>query len=276
VLRCVGQLNVDGTLAWGRTPFWVSPIKVVPKPNSDMFRLVVNMYLLNLYFERIRFRYEGIETILQLLIPNGFMAQGDLKDAYLHTPVEDHCAKFFGIFWSDYFFEFEGLPFGWKHSPFVFTKLGRALVAHFRGKGIIFVIYLDDFWICAPTKEACAEAIAYVDKVMADLGLKRAEGKGQWYPTQKLDSLLGFSIDSTLNRISIPLAKLAKIKNRLIDVISLYQAGQVITKRQIYQVAGSVIACSRAFLPARFCCRSLYQLRSEFELELQLASQSGH
>jgi hypothetical protein len=149
----------------------------------------------------------------------------------------------------------------------VFTKVGRILVNYFRENKILFVAYLDDFWLCAPTKEACLAAMAKVDEVLAKLGLKRKEGKGHWAPTQRIE-VLGMVLDSVLMKIFVPERKLTKARTRIDDVLRKHDNGEAITKREAYQTAGQIISFARAFMPARIYCRPLYQLRSDLEREL--------
>ena len=78
-----------------------------------------------------------------------------LKRGYHHI-FPDH-QRFLGFSWvtSDgkpSFFIFTVLEFGLSSAPYIFTKLLRPLVKHWRSQGIHIVIYLDDGFDVESTK----------------------------------------------------------------------------------------------------------------------------
>ena len=52
------------------------------------------------------------------------------------------------------FFMFTVLPFGLSSAPYIFTKLLRPLVKHWRSQGIHTVVYLDDGFDVESTKSS--------------------------------------------------------------------------------------------------------------------------
>lgn len=53
---------------------------------SGKFRLILHLKLFNLSVTYKRFGMDSIFSVKALLLPNGYMASIDLKDAYLHIP----------------------------------------------------------------------------------------------------------------------------------------------------------------------------------------------
>ena len=72
----------------------------------------------------------------------------DLKDAFLHIPINKSFKKFLTFQWLESLFEWQVLPFGLKCSPRVLTKVLKPVVAFLRVTwGILIAIYMDDILI---------------------------------------------------------------------------------------------------------------------------------
>ena len=72
----------------------------------------------------------------------------DLKDAFLHIPINESFRKFLRFQWLGSLFEWQVLPFGLKCSPRVLTKVLKPVVAFLRVTwGILIAIYMDDILI---------------------------------------------------------------------------------------------------------------------------------
>ena len=71
----------------------------------------------------------------------------DLKSGYHHVDISPAQWKYLGFAWNrggkKKFFVFTVLPFGLATASYIFTKLLRPLVVHWRGRGFKIVIYLD-------------------------------------------------------------------------------------------------------------------------------------
>ena len=78
-----------------------------------------------------------------------FFIKFDLKSGYHHLDIFPEHQPYLGFSWVTpdmdiKFFMFTVLPFGLSSAPYIFTKLFRPLVKHWRSKGIHSVLYLDD------------------------------------------------------------------------------------------------------------------------------------
>lgn len=51
---------------------------------------------------------------------------------------------FLGFKWANQYYEYNVLPFGLSSSGYIFSKVMREIVKHWRGRGIKIVMYLDD------------------------------------------------------------------------------------------------------------------------------------
>lgn len=75
----------------------------------------------------------------------------DLKDAYFHIPIHPQHRLRFAF--QGKIYEFKVLPFGLSLAPRIFTKYVEAAITPLRQQGIRILAYLDDWLICARSKE---------------------------------------------------------------------------------------------------------------------------
>ena len=125
----------------------ISVLGVVPKGNGKL-RLIIDLRFLNKHLADSHFSVEDLRLIPDLFDPGCFLFTFDLKDGYHHISIAPEHRKFLGFQWQfrgqARFFVFAALPFGLKPAPFVFTKVLRPLVTHWRDQGIRIFLYLDD------------------------------------------------------------------------------------------------------------------------------------
>ena len=76
----------------------------------------------------------------------------DLKDQFLHVPINKTFHKFLRFTWLDTLLEWVVLPFGLRCSPRVITKILKPVMAFLRTTwGILISIYIDNMLIQAGT-----------------------------------------------------------------------------------------------------------------------------
>ena len=72
----------------------------------------------------------------QFLNPHDYMFKFDIKQGYHHIDIHKPHQNFFGFSWEvggkTCYFVFTVLPFGLTSAPFIFTKVMRYLVKHWR------------------------------------------------------------------------------------------------------------------------------------------------
>ena len=72
---------------------FVSPIFIVKKPDGGT-RLILNLKELNEFIRYEHFKMDGINTIINMVTRNCFMATIDLKDAYYSVGISRLFQKF--------------------------------------------------------------------------------------------------------------------------------------------------------------------------------------
>lgn len=133
---------------------FISSYFLVPKPDGS-YRFILNLKKLNDFIETEHFLMEDIRTAMKLISRCNYMATLDLEDAYLMVPIHESSTIYLRFIFRGVIYEFVALPFGLNVSPYIFTKIMKPITKLLRLKGLLFVVYLDDWWIVAESFEKC-------------------------------------------------------------------------------------------------------------------------
>ena len=111
-------------------------------------RLILDLRYLNGFLRVLRFQYEDLRTCRDLFRLGDWFFKFDYKSGYHHVDIYPEHWKYLVFCWgtgkSKQYFVFTVLPFGLAMAPFVFTKIQKALLKHWRAQGIRIFVYLDD------------------------------------------------------------------------------------------------------------------------------------
>ena len=192
--------------------------------------------------------------------PDDYMFTFDLKSGYHHIDIHKEHWKYLGFAWGEspslQHYVFYVLPFGLATACYLFTKLLRPLVKHWRSQGLQVVVYLDDVIAAAGGRIEAEKASLMVQHDLAEAGFVINTAKSKWTPSHKC-SWLGFNIDLHHGRISVPQAKIDTLKTQL------EQAAQKprLPATVLASLTGRIIAMSMALgQVARLMTRGLYAL----------------
>ena len=107
--------------------------------NAQKPRLILDLRYVNKHLRSCKFQYEDIRTAANLFIKGDWFFKFDYASGYHHIEIFPEHTQFLGCSWevngAQKFFKFTVLPFGLSTGPYVFSKVQRALVKHWRGKG---------------------------------------------------------------------------------------------------------------------------------------------
>ncbi len=184
----------------------VSPLEVVPKPNSkDKFRLTVNMRYVNQTIVVVpKLRMETLSSLADLLKSQDYMISFDLGSGFWHIPLAPEAQQYVAFSWRGRFYSFCRLRFGLASSPWAFTKVLRQLVKYWRCLGIRLLPYLDDFLFIVSTSRE--EALQLSNRILRDF---REDGfvvnmeKPMLLPSQSIVHL-GMIVDSVTGQFEVP------------------------------------------------------------------------
>ena len=218
---------------------------------------MIDLKSLNTYLRIPHFKMEGIQSLRDILAQGDFMAKLDLQDAYLTVPMNKQIRQLLRFVWEDKTFEFSSLPFGLGLAPLVFTKLLKPVAAFLRGQGIRLHIYLDDMLLMAQSERQLRSHVEITSGLLLHLGFILNSRKCLTDPKQTME-FLGFIVDSEQMTLSLPSAKVCKIRKECSHV----RNRSLVSARQLAKLIGLLTSCLPAIEPAPLHYRALQRLKN--------------
>ena len=133
----------------------ISPLSV--SSNEGKRRLILDLRYINNHLEKPKVKLEDWKVFQNYLFSENFLFKFDFKSGYHHVEIYKPHHTYLGFQWEIdgviRYFCFSVLPFGLSTAPFIFTKVCRPLVKWWRFHDIRIVLYLDDGFSTAPSRE---------------------------------------------------------------------------------------------------------------------------
>ncbi|KAK7878584.1 hypothetical protein WMY93_030420 [Mugilogobius chulae] len=195
---------------------------LVPKKDGG-FRPILDLRRLNRYVKVLRFHMLRTTDVLQSVMEGDWFTSIDLKDAYFHVPVVPHHRQFLRFAFEGQAFQFRVLPFGLSLAPRTFTRCVAAALAPLQAQGLRILPYLDDWLVCAQSRnQALRDTYQLLDHV-SQLGLAVNFAKSSLVPSQQI-VFIGIMINSVTMKAS-------PSPQRVMDVLNL--VSQVLRNRRV-------------------------------------------
>lgn len=172
----------------------------------------------------------------------------DYKSGYHHVDITKNSLVLVGLWlvkrnglgsWS---FPLAQLP---PPIPYVFTKIQKALVKHWREQGIRIFTQYNDWAGTGKSLETSREASREVREDIAASGFVAHPEKCCWEPTQ-VGELLGFVLNLREGITQIPLQQDKRLRDR-IDHVQRHKS--LVTALQLPGLVGSVVSMGLALSP---------------------------
>ena len=129
--------------------------------------------------------------------------------------------------------------------PYLFTKIQRALVKHWRSKGFRIFTYLDDGAGADQVQNETMKMSTVVRRDIAASGFIANKEKRQWVPSQ-LGELLGFIVDLQHGNFRVPARRVEALK-QLIDTI--IDKHFIVSARSLSCLSGCLVSMGLALGP---------------------------
>lgn len=230
---------------------FISPYFLVPKPDGTN-RFIFNLKKLNQFIQPPHFKLEDMRSVLNLVSKNDFMVSVDLKDAYYVVPIHHEHRKFLRFIFEEKLFQFTCLPFGLCTSPYIFTKILKPVVNKLRSKGMLSIVYLDDFLITENSKAVCKKKAQQAVKFLQRLGFIINFEKSVLQPSQEC-KYLGFVINSVNYTLGLP----DKKKKQIVEFSSKWENGMSYRIREFAEFLGVLTAACPAVAYGFIHCKRL-------------------
>ncbi len=149
----------------------VSPVFLIPKRTGGM-RLIHDLRGINAHLEAPHFSIHGCKDAAIVVRNNEWLCALDLKRGYQQVPMAKEARRYLGARVGDETVVSAVLPFGLSLSPYIFTHFTNWVAGMIRRKTNLDVaVYIDDFLIGAPTKEALERGLEIIKKLFGELGV---------------------------------------------------------------------------------------------------------
>ncbi|XP_074481579.1 uncharacterized protein LOC141761839 [Sebastes fasciatus] len=167
---------------------------LIPKREGG-FRPILDLRGLNTFLKVLLFHMLSTADVLQNVTRHSWFTSIDLKDAYFHVPIALPHRQYLRFAFEGKAFQFKVLPFGLSLAPRVFTRCMRAALAPMQARGMLILPYLDDWLICALTREQAERDTASLLHHVTRLGLTVNHAKSCLIPSQRV-VFIGLTLDS--------------------------------------------------------------------------------
>ena len=101
------------------------------------YRMILNLKQVNKHIEYEHFKMDSLQSVLNIIRPNCWMASVDLKDAFYKVPIHPDHQKFLKFKWQEHCYTFRGMPNGYSEAMRVFTKLLKSPFSILRSHGYL-------------------------------------------------------------------------------------------------------------------------------------------
>lgn len=182
-------------------------------------RFVLNLKNLNKFIATNHFKLEDYRIAAKMIVEKSFLARIDLKDAYFLIPIHRESRKYLRFYFQGQLFEFLVLPFGLSTAPYIFTKVLKPVIHFLRARGLLSVVYLDDFLCIGDNFEKCLFNLHTTMSLLKSLGFIINDKKSDTSPSMSCQ-FLGFIFNSELMTMEITRNKRAKILSMIQDLKS--------------------------------------------------------
>ena len=221
--------------------FVINPLSVSVQ-NKGKMRLILDLRYVNKHIFKQKIKFEDWKTAINYFGTGKFFTKFDLKSGYHHLDIFPAHQPYLGFFWpspsgQENFYMFTVLPFGLSSAPYIFTKLVRPLIKHWRAQGICITVFLDDGMDMENSIDIARGNGRIIRSDIWSSGFVPNDEKSVWEPIQVI-TWLGLTWNGVLGTIEIAPHRVTKLISSLREV--LHQ--EKISARNLASVVGQIIS----------------------------------
>ena len=219
---------------------YISPIFVRGKKDGS-HRLILNLKSLNQSITYRHFKMDTLQSAINLITPNCFMASPDWKDAYYSVPVSPEFQKYLKFRWRGTLYQFTCLAQRLSPAPRVFTKLTKPLYSHMRKMGHMSSAFIDDSFLMGDRLSDARRNVMTSVTVVRSAGFVVHPEKSVFEPAQII-TYLGCILNSIDMTVKITVERAIKLR----EVACRIRDADLVTIREVAELVGLMVASSPA------------------------------
>lgn len=237
----------------------VSPLAAVPKKDSltEMRIILDTSDTVNVYLQDFELHFPRVEDAINWIRCLGIhvhMAKVDLRKGFHQFPIHPDFTWMLGYSFEGKVYRYIRLPMGLNMAPYFFCRCTQALADALTERGIILLVYVDDFLIFGRSKLECQEALEICLAFFEELGVHVKHEKTV-LPCQSL-TYLGILIDIPSHTVSIPPDKLSEIRLAINSVFGL----RALSYKKLASLIGKLSFAARCVQASRPFLRRMWNL----------------
>ena len=225
-------IRVDPSL-----PIRVHAMAAIPKKNSNKLRIIdcskPTSDCINNHIPAPPFKYVSVDSAMKLMRRRCWMTVLDISEAFRQVPIHPSQHRLFGLTWRGQYYLDTRLCFGLRNAPYLFDRIGQAIIRAIRHSGYHAQIYVDDIFICERTKQRCQEATTFVINLLQKLHFNVNE---KIQICKQVVQYLGVELDSRRMVARLSTNKLSDLKADIDHTLTLRK----VTKRGLQSLAGKL------------------------------------
>lgn len=210
---------------------------LVPKVDETL-RPILDLRFLNKFIKTQKFKMTSLQEVIPQLQRGDFMATIDLKDAYLHIPINHKHKHLLRFVIHQNHYQFTVLAFGPNSASRVFTKCLATVAEHLCRQEIHVYPYLDDWLVKASSYRECKHHIQQDILTLSVLGFSIHWEKSSMEPEQ-----IKIFLGAEINTIQAKVFPSNKRTQAILRETHHYQKGQVLTVRTVSKHMGMMASC---------------------------------
>ena len=214
----------------------VSSIFVRPKKDGT-HRLILNLKSLNQSITYRHFKMDTLQSAINLMTPNCYMASLDWKDAYYSVPVASEFQKFLKFRWGGKLWQFTCLAQGLSSAPCLFVKLSKPVWSHLRKMGHMNSAFIDDSFLVGDSLSDCRRNVMDSAHVVRSSGFVIHPTKSVFDPVQILP-YLGFVLNSIDMTVTISPERASKLH----AAACLVRDSERVAIRRVAELVGMMVS----------------------------------
>ena len=255
---------------------FISNIFIRPKRNGGI-RVILNLKTFNENVDTKHFKLQSLQTAIDLMSQDAFMASVDFSDAYYSLPIRYSDQKYLRFYFKDKKIQYLVLPNGLSTGPRDFTLITKTIFGYLREQGYLNTYYIDDSFLIESSFEKCFQNMVTTVDHSTKAGFVINPDKSVLWPTQIL-TYLGFILN-TLNMTVRPTKE--KVENIKL-LISQYLEKDTFTIQSIAQLVGKLVSLFPGVTHSKLFYRqldieksnALKRNKGNFEATMQISHES--
>ena len=109
--------------------------------------MILNLKQFNTDVTFCHFKMESIKEVIDIVIPNVYMASIDLKDAFYPIPIHPEHHKYLKFFVLSKIYQYTCMSIDYGPAMHIFTKASKVPFSHLRSTWFVSVVFVDDSYL---------------------------------------------------------------------------------------------------------------------------------